>query len=113
MTLSTSAVAVCCWSDSRSSCDTLVESVARLCEADQAGINQPKEGVLLFAASFGFPQEFIEIAKRTRFVQGRGTVAGRVLLEGRTDTKLVVSAVWSYHPDSLMPLTLLAPADEV
>ena len=63
--------------------NTLVESAARLCEADQAGINRPKNDVMLFAASFGFPQEFIEIAQRTRFVRGRGTVVGRVLLEGK------------------------------
>jgi signal transduction histidine kinase len=63
--------------------NTLVESAARLCEADQAGINRPKNDVMLFAASFGFPQEFIEIARRTRFVRGRGTVLGRVLLEGK------------------------------
>ena len=64
--------------------NTLVESAARLCEADQAGINRPKDDVMLFAASFGFPQEFIDIAERTRFVRGRGTVAGRALLEGKS-----------------------------
>jgi GAF domain-containing protein len=63
--------------------DTLVESVARLCEADQAAITRPKDNVLLFAASFGYPQEVIEIAKRIRFVRGRGTITGRVLLEGK------------------------------
>ena len=64
--------------------NTLVESAARLCEADQAGINRPKDDVMLFAASFGFPQEFIDIAERTRFVRGRETVAGRALLEGKS-----------------------------
>jgi signal transduction histidine kinase len=38
---------------------------------------------MVFAASFGFPQELIEISKRTRFVPGRGTMNGRVLLEGK------------------------------
>src|SRR5262249_41311396 len=54
--------------DLRTVLNTLVESAARLCEADQAAITQPKNGVLQFAASFGFPPEFIEVAKRTRFV---------------------------------------------
>jgi len=63
--------------------DTLVESAARLCEADQAAITQPQDDALLFAASFGFPQGFIEVAKRTRFVRGRGTVTGRAWLEGK------------------------------
>jgi two-component system, NtrC family, sensor kinase len=63
--------------------NTLVEWAARLCEADQAAITQPKDGVLRFAASFGFPPEFIEVAKRTRFVRGRGTVLGRTLIEGK------------------------------
>src|SRR5262249_11507868 len=69
--------------DLRTVLDTLVESAARLCEADQAAITQPQDDVLLYAASFGFPQGFIEIAKRTRFVLGRGTITGRVLLEGK------------------------------
>jgi GAF domain-containing protein len=68
--------------DLRTVLHTLVESAARLCEADQAAITQPQDDVLLYAASFGFPQGFIEIAKRTRFVPGRGTITGRVLLEG-------------------------------
>ena len=69
--------------DLRTVLDTLVESAARLCEADQAAITQPQDDVLLYAASFGFPQGFIEIAKRTRFVPGRGTITGRVQLEGK------------------------------
>src|SRR6516225_9525866 len=62
---------------------TLVKSAAQLCEADQAAVTQPKDDVLVFAASFGFPPEHIEIAKRTRFVRGRGTITGRALLEGK------------------------------
>jgi GAF domain-containing protein len=69
--------------DLRTVLHTLVESAARLCEADQAAVTQPKDDVLVFAASFGFPPEHIEIAKRTRFVRGRGTITGRALLEGK------------------------------
>jgi signal transduction histidine kinase len=63
--------------------NTLVESAARLCEADSAGIVRPKGEALLHAASTGFSPEHIEIVKRARFVAGRGTLAGRTLLEGK------------------------------
>jgi GAF domain-containing protein len=63
--------------------DTLVKSAARLCEADMVSITRPRDGAMQFAANFGLPQEFEEIAKRTSFVPGRGTVVGRVLLAGK------------------------------
>jgi GAF domain-containing protein len=63
--------------------DTLVKSAARLCQADMVSINRPRGGAMHFAANFGLPQEFEEIAKRTSFVPGRGTVVGRVLLAGK------------------------------
>src|SRR6516162_8206743 len=63
--------------------DTLVKSAARLCQADMVSINRPRDGAMYFAANFGLPQEFEEIAKRTLFVPGRGTVVGRVLLAGK------------------------------
>jgi two-component system, NtrC family, sensor kinase len=63
--------------------DTLVKLAARLCEADLVGINRPRDGVMEFVANFGFPRDFEEIAKRTHFVPGRGTVVGRVLLTGK------------------------------
>ena len=46
-------------------------------------ISQPNDDVMRFAASFGFPPEFEEIAKRTRLVPGRGTITGRALLESK------------------------------
>jgi class 3 adenylate cyclase/putative methionine-R-sulfoxide reductase with GAF domain len=63
--------------------DTLVKLAARLCEADLVGINRPRDGVMEFVANFGFPRDFEEIAKRTAFVPGRGTVVGRALLTGK------------------------------
>jgi GAF domain-containing protein len=63
--------------------DMLVKSAARLCEADMVSISRPQGGAMHFAANFGLSQEFEEIAKRTAFVPGRGTLVGRVLLAGK------------------------------
>src|SRR5262249_5287909 len=63
--------------------NTLVESAARICEADSVAITRPQDGAMRYAAKFGLSQEFEEIAKRTSFVPERGTVTGRVLLVGK------------------------------
>jgi GAF domain-containing protein len=60
----------------------LVESVARLCEADQAVIGRPKDATYHFEASFGVSPQFTEfVASHPVEFGGRGTVQGRVLLE--------------------------------
>ena len=61
--------------------DTLVESAAKLCEADAVAINRPKDGVLVMVANYGFPPGFPSVARKMRFAPGRGTLTGRVLLE--------------------------------
>ena len=62
--------------------DTLVESAARLCEADMGAIVRPAGSRFQFAANYRLPQEFVELATTTDIAGGRGTLAGRVLLEG-------------------------------
>ena len=63
--------------------NTLVESVARLCEADMAAIRRPKGMSFLHVASHGAPAEYNEYMQNRPIEPDRGTVAGRVLLEGK------------------------------
>jgi two-component system NtrC family sensor kinase len=64
--------------------DTLVESAAKLCDADKAYIFQLQSGIYRFAANYGFSPELLEFAKQNPIVPGRGTITGRVVLEGKT-----------------------------
>jgi two-component system, NtrC family, sensor kinase len=67
--------------DLRAVLDTLVKAAARLCEADMAQILRPRDAGYYVAASHGFSREYIESHKTLTFAPGRGSVAGRVLLE--------------------------------
>src|SRR5450830_488338 len=64
--------------------DTLLESAARLCEADKGFIFQRDEELYRIAANYGHSREFEEYAKEHPIAPGRGTLAGRAALEGRT-----------------------------
>jgi len=63
--------------------DTLVESAARLCEADMAQILRPIDEGFRTVASHGHTPEFREFVKGYTFNVGRGSVSGRVLMEGK------------------------------
>jgi signal transduction histidine kinase len=63
--------------------DTLVESAARLCEADAAAINRPEGGILQLVASYGQSVAFVQVMKEHPIPVGRGSVAGRAILDGR------------------------------
>jgi signal transduction histidine kinase len=62
---------------------TLVESAARLCDADAATITRQKDGRLVRGESYGYSPEFIELLRALPVEPGRGTTMGRVLLEGK------------------------------
>ena len=61
--------------------DTLVESAARLCEADMACIVRPHSSYSEFMAVYRFSQAFLDMATSTPIGPGRWTLAGRVMAE--------------------------------
>ncbi|HMF24701.1 MAG TPA: GAF domain-containing protein [Pseudolabrys sp.] len=63
---------------------TLVESAAKLCDADKAYISQLQDGLYQFAANYGFSSELADYVKQNPMTPGRGTITGRVALEGKT-----------------------------
>ena len=69
--------------DLRAVLQTLVESAARLCEADKATITRQIGGVFFRAEGHGFSPEFIEYVRDVPVEPERGTATGRALLEGK------------------------------
>src|SRR5262245_55490215 len=62
---------------------TLVESAARLCDADQVNITREKNGAFYRAETYGFSREFTDYVKDIPIKAERGSASGRALLEGR------------------------------
>jgi two-component system, NtrC family, sensor kinase len=63
---------------------TLVESAARLCDAEKALIYQGDGKLYSLAAAHGVSREFEDYVRHHPIFPGRGTTASRAALEGRT-----------------------------
>ena len=63
--------------------DTLVESAARLCEADTAAIWRARGEVFQFLANYAFNPDYRTLMERYPVPVGRGSIAGRALMEGK------------------------------
>src|SRR5262249_33254500 len=62
--------------------DTLVESAARLCEADMASINREKSTAYQQVASYGQPPELQAYMATRPIPAGHGSVVGRTVMQG-------------------------------
>jgi two-component system, NtrC family, sensor kinase len=60
----------------------LVETAARLCDADKGTITREKDGAFYRAESYGFSNEFMNYVRGVPVVVDRRSATGRALLEG-------------------------------
>ena len=65
--------------------DTLVESAARLCEAEKASINRAQDDAYRAVAMYGFSPEFSQYMTAHPVIPGgKGSVVGRTVVSGKT-----------------------------
>ena len=69
--------------DLRTVLQTLVESAAGLCNADNATITREKDGTFYRAEAYGFSREFMDYVQDIPIKAEPGSASGRALLEGR------------------------------
>jgi signal transduction histidine kinase len=61
--------------------DTLVDTAARICRAQSGFIFQLQDGLCRMVASFGIPAEYKQFQASNPILPGRGSLAGRTVLE--------------------------------
>ena len=81
--------------------DTLVETAALICQADEAMILRLQDGFYRMAASFGYTPEFVELMARSRLPPDTGTVTGQTALERRVIHIHDTAAKPDYRPPPL------------
>ena len=77
---------------------TLVESAAKLCDADKATITRQIDGVFYRAESYGLSEEFMGQVRNIPVAPERGSITGRVMLEGKAIQVEDVEADPEYWP---------------
>jgi two-component system, NtrC family, sensor kinase len=61
---------------------TLVESAAKLADAEKATITRQRDGMFYRAESYGFSQEFMDYVRNVPIIPDRSSATSRALLEG-------------------------------
>src|SRR5262249_33743080 len=69
--------------DLKSVLQTLVESAARLCDANNGAITRQMNGRFFYAETYAHSPEFTKFLQNLPVEPGRGTAIGRALLEGK------------------------------
>jgi GAF domain-containing protein len=77
---------------------TLVESAAKLCDADKATITREINGVYYRAESYGFSEEFMDQIRNIPVAPERGSITGLAMLEGKAIQVQDVEADPEYWP---------------
>src|SRR5262249_52331416 len=69
--------------DLRPVLQTLVESAARFCTADNATVIRERDGLFYTAEAYGYSPGFLDYIRNTPIKAERGSASGRALVEGR------------------------------
>jgi hypothetical protein len=72
--------------------DTLVETAARICRAESGFFFRLQDNLCRMVASFGIAAEYKDFQARNPIVPGRGTLAGRTVVERRA---VHIDGTWS------------------